>query len=90
MDSIEELQIKLTDFGFSTFFKPELGMNEVLGSPLYMPPEIIQKQQYDSKVDIWSAGVVAYVLLTGEPPFNAESIDELKLSIVNDDFGPEF
>jgi serine/threonine protein kinase len=41
IDNIDELYIKLTDFGFSTYFKPGVGMNEVLGSPIYMPPEIV-------------------------------------------------
>jgi serine/threonine protein kinase len=34
-----------------------------------MPPEIIRKENYTNKVDIWSAGVVAFLLLTGKPPF---------------------
>ena len=38
-----------------------------------MPPEIVSEEKYNTKVDIWSAGVVAYILLTGEPPFFGES-----------------
>ena len=40
-----------------------------------MPPEIVKHETYDSKVDIWSAGVVTYFLLTGEPPFDGDSIE---------------
>jgi len=41
-DSIDDLYVKLTDFGFSTYFSPdEKDMSEVLGSPIYMPPEIV-------------------------------------------------
>jgi serine/threonine protein kinase len=62
------LNIKLTDFGFAKVFDGN-NLNETVGSPIFMPPEIIKKEKYDSKVDIWSAGVVAYLLLTGKPPF---------------------
>ena len=69
MDNVDDLYIKLTDFGFSTYFAPGKTQNEVLGSPIYMPPEIVAQCDYDAKVDVWSAGAVAYVLLTGKPPF---------------------
>ena len=41
IDSMDDLYIKLTDFGFSTYFKPGEEMKEVLGSPIYIPPEIV-------------------------------------------------
>jgi serine/threonine protein kinase len=44
-------------------------LKEVLGSPLYMAPEIVKKQSYDHKVDVWSAGVVIYAMLSGRLPF---------------------
>lgn len=69
----ESLNLKLTDFGFASFYNPKKGLDEVLGSPLYMAPEIINRQKYDSKVDIWSVGVIAYILLSGRPPFMAKS-----------------
>ena len=40
-------------------------MKEVLGSPIYMPPEIVLQRVYNEKVDIWSSGVVTYILLCG-------------------------
>ena len=43
IENLENLEIKLTDFGFATYFD-EKKLNEVLGSPLYMPPEIVLKQ----------------------------------------------
>lgn len=49
----------------------------MLGSPIYMPPEIINQKDYDSKVDIWSTGIVTYVLLTGKPPFFGNSREEV-------------
>lgn len=71
------LNLKMTDFGFASFYNPSEGLNEVLGSPLYMAPEIIDNQNYDSKVDIWSIGVIAYILLSGRPPYKGKSKQEI-------------
>ncbi len=62
-------EIKISDFGFSCFFDPSEGLELVLGSPLYMAPEIIQNKIYNEKVDIWSIGVITYMLLTKRNPF---------------------
>lgn len=43
IESLERLEIKLTDFGFATYFDQKDQLDEVLGSPLYMPPEIVMK-----------------------------------------------
>ena len=81
MDSLDDLSVKLTDFGFATFFDDNDLLDEVLGSPIYMPPEIILRQKYDSKVDTWSAGVVAYILLSGRPPFTGLNKEEVYSAI---------
>jgi calcium-dependent protein kinase len=75
------LNVKITDFGFACFFKPGQGLTEVLGSPLYMAPEIIREEPYDEKVDIWSVGTIAYILLSGRPPFAGKSKPEIFSSI---------
>ena len=61
----------------------------MLGSPLYMAPEIVQEQAYDAKVDIWSVGVIAHIMLSGRPPFFGKSKQEIYKAIVNKkpDFG---
>lgn len=41
------LDVKITDFGFACFYDPQEGVNQTLGSPLYMAPEIIQEKAYD-------------------------------------------
>jgi serine/threonine protein kinase len=77
--------IKITDFGFARFHDPlkEDGMNDMLGSPLYRAPEIIKKLPYDMKVDIWSLGVILYIMLTGRPPFKGRTKEEIFLSVIS-------
>lgn len=58
-----------------------------------MPPEIIKEKKYGNKVDVWSSGVVAYVLITGKPPFYGRDKNAVYKSIKNDDLNfnrPEF
>ena len=78
------LNVKLTDFGFATFFKKEKGLQQVLGSPLYMAPEIVKEHTYSDKVDVWSVGVIAHILLTGCPPFFGKTKLDIYKSIVHD------
>jgi calcium-dependent protein kinase len=77
---IANLNIKITDFGFAKCYDPrEGGLNESLGSPMYMAPEIIKNLPYDTKVDIWSLGVVSYILLSGKPPFTGKTKQDIFL-----------
>jgi serine/threonine protein kinase len=80
---MDDLIIKLTDFGFASYFDKKRKLKEVLGSPIYMPPEIVKNDPYNDKVDVWSAGVVTYVLLTGKPPFYGNNKDEVYEAIKN-------
>lgn len=80
------LNIKITDFGFACFYNPlEEGVQEVLGSPLYMAPEIIREEKYNEKVDIWSVGIVTYILLSGRPPFNGKVKQDIFNSILQNE-----
>ena len=78
----DSLEIKISDFGFSCFFDPKKGLDLVLGSPLYMAPEIIESKIYNEKVDIWSIGIITYMLLTGRSPFPGSNKAEVKNMIV--------
>lgn len=51
-------------------------LEEKLGTPYYIAPEILTKN-YGSKCDIWSCGVITYIVLCGKPPFNGESNREI-------------
>lgn len=70
-------------------FDPDTGLDLVLGSPLYMAPEIIQQKVYNEKVDIWSIGVITYMLLSGRNPFPGKTKDQIKNMIVNQDVNLE-
>ncbi|KAF7804200.1 calcium-dependent protein kinase 20-like [Senna tora] len=64
----EEAQLKTIDFGLSVFFRPGETFTDVVGSPYYVAPEVLRKS-YGQECDIWSAGVIIYILLSGVPPF---------------------
>lgn len=87
LESADENQfnIKITDFGFACFFDPKEGLSDVLGSPLYMAPEIVQEKTYDLRVDVWSVGVIAYILLSGRPPFKGKTKTDIFKSILEDE-----
>ena len=58
-------------------------MTLVLGSPLYMAPELVNRQLYTEKVDVWSLGVITYQLLSGKTPFESDSIKKIDWNINN-------
>ena len=66
--------VKLIDFGFATCFKGNKKSLIFCGSPSYMAPEIIRKQEFlGPPVDIWAAGIVLYLLVTGTFPFKSHN-----------------
>lgn len=79
------LNVKLIDFGTSNYVKTENTNNFTVkvGSPFYMAPEVLNKK-YNNKCDIWSCGVIMFMLLRGHPPFKGENQEELFKSIQND------
>ncbi|KAK4478851.1 hypothetical protein RD792_014356 [Penstemon davidsonii] len=64
----EESPLKTIDFGLSVFFRPGETFTDVVGSPYYVAPEVLRKH-YGQECDVWSAGVILYILLSGVPPF---------------------
>ncbi|KAK7913522.1 hypothetical protein WMY93_013733 [Mugilogobius chulae] len=70
--------LKLADFGFAQYMSPWDEQSVLRGSPLYMAPEMVCRRQYDSRVDLWSVGVILYEALFGRAPFASRSYDELE------------
>ncbi|XP_017177432.1 serine/threonine-protein kinase 33 isoform X4 [Mus musculus] len=74
------LNIKVTDFGLSVQkhgSRSEGMMQTTCGTPIYMAPEVINAHDYSQQCDIWSIGVIMFILLCGEPPFLANSEEKL-------------
>jgi len=65
------------DFGCSTKFDRRKKIKDMAGTVLYLAPEVIKKDLYDEKCDIWSLGVVLYIMLSGYPPFDGVTDEEL-------------
>ncbi|NWY14403.1 PAK3 kinase, partial [Aphelocoma coerulescens] len=61
--------VKLTGFGLCAQLTPERRPRcTVLGSPYWLAPEILERKEYDTQVDIWALGIMAIEMLEGEPP----------------------
>lgn len=80
--------IKLIDFGISLIYDKKDFLTERIGTPYYIAPEV-WKRKYNEKCDVWSAGVIMYILLSGEPPFNGQSDEEIKQKILKGKFKME-
>ena len=72
--------IKVIDFCMSKRFDSKHFMNEKVGTAYYISPEVLQGK-YDEKCDIWSAGVILYIIICGYPCFNGEDDDEIFAAI---------
>ncbi|XP_057478166.1 calcium-dependent protein kinase 1-like [Actinidia eriantha] len=68
----EDSPLKATDFGLSVFYKPGYVFKDLVGSAYYVAPEVLRRH-YGAEADIWSAGVILYILLSGVPPFWGEN-----------------
>ena len=83
------VRIKVCDFGTSQIFHLGDKQKNVIGSLYYMAPEVFNKK-YDFKCDLWSCGVMMYILLTKNIPFNGDSKDEIKEKILQGEYNEEF
>lgn len=75
----ENLNVKIADFGFSNYASENQLLCTWCGSPPYAAPEIFEGKEYDGPaIDIWSLGVVLYVLVCAALPFDGESVHEVR------------
>ncbi|KAK9078685.1 hypothetical protein SSX86_002742 [Deinandra increscens subsp. villosa] len=84
MSKREDALLKTIDFGLSVFFKPGETFHDVVGSPYYVAPEVLKKN-YGPEADVWSAGVIVYILLSGVPPFWAETEEGIFEQVLHGD-----
>jgi len=82
--SEDESSIKVIDFGLARKHfgaRGEPPMSTIVGTPYYIAPEVLRKK-YDKSCDLWSVGVIAYILLCGYPPFNGRNNDETHAAVL--------
>ena len=72
--------IKIIDFGTAKVFQKEKAEHVLIGSAYYIAPEVLSRN-YTELCDLWSCGVILYILLTGRPPFNGASEEEIMRKI---------
>jgi len=83
-DSLTEM--KLADFGLSKIVGSKVMMQTACGTPGYVAPEVLNATGYEKEVDMWSIGVITYILLCGFPPFYNESLPDLFEQIMKADY----
>jgi serine/threonine protein kinase len=64
--------MKIVDFGYADWTSHSSHFSEVMGTPMYMAPEIYAHRKYNTQVDMWAVGVLTYIMLSGYPPFQSE------------------
>jgi len=82
----DKMVIKIADFGLSKIFGAGETLETSCGTPDYVAPEVLTGSSYDNAVDMWSVGVITYILLCGFPPFYATSQNVLFEKILSADY----
>ena len=73
---------KLTDFGWSNYMQGDIKRTTVCGTPVYLAPEIINKQGHDEHVDIWCIGVLLFELIAGYSPWAGDDVQTVRYNIL--------
>ena len=81
----EDSEIRILDFGLSKILGPYEKCDEPYGTLTYCAPEIIVDEPYSKPVDLWSLGVMTYLMVSGKLPFNAEDENEIARQVVYDE-----
>lgn len=73
------LRVKLSDFGFATWSTESGISSQIIGTPSFLAPEMLNRKKYDSGVDVWACGISLFKLYTGFAPFDGETlVDTMK------------
>lgn len=88
----DDAHVKLADFGFAIQSGGYMSLKTQCGTPGYVAPEILSTQPYGKAVDMWSIGVITYILLGGYPPFHDDNQKVLfqKIKTAEYEFHPEY
>ena len=78
----ENSRAYLTDFGWSNYIQSFKRRTTVCGTPLYLPPEMVNETSHDEKADIWCIGVLLFELSTGRVPFDGRDLETVKANIL--------
>jgi len=81
----DDTDFVIADFGLSKFASPHEVMNLPCGTITYVAPEVLRLRGYGKSVDVWSAGVIAFVILRGRLPFEARQKKLIVYKILNDE-----
>jgi calcium/calmodulin-dependent protein kinase I len=76
-DHTDQATLKLADFGLAKLLDAETMLHTQCGTPGYVAPEIVKNDPYGTQVDMWSLGVISYILLCGFPPFYDDNNQKL-------------
>jgi calcium/calmodulin-dependent protein kinase I len=82
----DDSEVKISDFGLSKIVGESSLMETACGTPYYVAPEVLSATGYGKSVDLWSIGVITYLLLCGFPPFYGENLPEVFEQILNAEF----
>ena len=79
----EENNVKIIDFGHAVKYSDGELFYKIVGTPLYLSPEIVSNKGYDYRIDIWMIGILYFEMVTGNPPFDGESFIDIARAIIS-------
>jgi len=74
-DKVKE--VKIIDFGFAQFVTPGVVLKETCGTPNYVAPDVLKGNGYDKRADVWSLGIIMFLMLRGRLPFDSHNVDDI-------------